>query len=85
MGRGVAVATSDRHPRLGQPQLRPDDVDDALPAAVQVEEGDAELLAILDQVGGHLLSERIAKGPNLRGGGDDVIDRREGPLRETDA
>ncbi len=32
--RGVAVAADDGHARLGQPQLRADDVDDALPVAV---------------------------------------------------
>ena len=39
----VAVAADDRHARLGQAQLRPDHVDDALVLVVQVVEADAEL------------------------------------------
>ena len=46
MRRGVAVAADDRHARLAQPLLRPDDVDDALVDAVDREIGDAELLHI---------------------------------------
>ena len=36
--RGVTVAADDRHARLGQPELRPDHMDDALATAVEVEE-----------------------------------------------
>ena len=37
MRRRMAVAAGDRHPRLRQPQLRPDDVHDPLRAAGQIE------------------------------------------------
>jgi len=46
VGRGVAVAAHDCHARLGQPLLRPDDVDDALTDIVHPEIGDAEALGI---------------------------------------
>ncbi len=44
VGAGMAVAADDGHPRLGQAQLRANDVDDPLLLAVQVVEGNAELL-----------------------------------------
>src|SRR3546814_2749217 len=53
--RGVAVAADDRHAGLGQPLLRPDDVDDALTDVVYREVRDAELL--------HVLFERLDLNP----------------------
>ena len=50
VGAGVAVAADDRHARLGQPQLRPDDVHDALPLVAQRVQLDAELGAVLLQL-----------------------------------
>ena len=42
VGRGVAVAADDRHPRLGDPELGPDDVHDALVLGAQrVDQGPA--------------------------------------------
>ena len=52
--RGVAVATRDRHARLGQPQLRPDDVHDALVGVAPAVERDAELPAVVLE-GAHLV------------------------------
>jgi len=80
----VAVATGDGHARLGQPKLRPDNMDDPLPAAVQIKEWDAELLAVSGQVDGHLLSHRVGEGTELRGGRNDVVDGRKGPLGVAD-
>ena len=42
----MAVAACQRHPRLGQAELRPDDVHDPLVHAVQAEKLDAELLDV---------------------------------------
>ena len=61
MRRGVAVAARDRHPRLRQPQLRADDVDDALRAARQVEQPDAGLAAVA------LERRRSSPRPSRRG------------------
>jgi hypothetical protein len=49
MRTGVAVAADDGHAGLGDAELRADDVDDTLLAAADVEEFDAELLAVLAQ------------------------------------
>jgi hypothetical protein len=47
---GVRVAADDRHARLGDAQLRADDMNDALIARVHVVELDAELGAVLRSV-----------------------------------
>ena len=44
--RGVAVAADDRHPRLREPELGADHVDDSLAAAAGRVQRDAELLAV---------------------------------------
>ena len=57
VGRGVGVAAHDRHARLGEPQLRADDVDDALVVAAEAVERDPELRAVrleLLDLGGRL-------------------------------
>ena len=46
VGRGVAVAADDGHPRLGEAQLGPDHVHDALVGVAHRVAGDAELLAV---------------------------------------
>jgi hypothetical protein len=51
VGRGVRVAADDGHARLGDAQLRADDVHDALIARVHVVELDAEVGAVLAQRG----------------------------------
>ena len=66
MRAGVTVAAHDGHARLGQAQLGPDDVHDALQRAEAILEADAELLAVaLERVElllgdgvGHRLVER---------------------------
>ena len=78
--RGVAVAARDGHAGLGQPELRADDVHDALPPAVEVEERHAEVLRVAHHVHGHLLGERIGVRPRLGRGRDDVVERGEGAL-----
>jgi hypothetical protein len=46
MGRGVRIPADDRHPRLRQPQLRADDVDDPLLGAAQRVDRHAELRGV---------------------------------------
>ena len=49
VGGGVGIAADDRHARLGEPELRPDDVHDALLGVVHRVERDAELRAVAPQ------------------------------------
>ncbi len=49
VGGGVAVAADDRHARLGQPQLRADDVHDALIAVAHLMQPNTELGAVAPQ------------------------------------
>ena len=49
MGRGVAVAADDREPGLGEAELGPDHVDDALAGVAHRVEADAELGAVAGQ------------------------------------
>ena len=51
VGGGVGVAADDGHARLGQAQLRADDVDDALPVRAERVERHAELVAVGLQLG----------------------------------
>jgi hypothetical protein len=69
VGGGVAVAADDRHARLGQPQLRADDVHDALVAVAHRREADAEL--------GRVLPERLdlRAADRVGDGGQDVEGR----------
>ncbi len=86
--RGVAVAAGDRHARLRQPELGPDDVDDALvlgAVAAGRPQLDAELPAVALERRRHLLGGEIDERPRLRAGRHDVIDRRERPLGIGDA
>ena len=75
VGGRVAVAADDGHARLGQPQLRPDDVDDPLAVRAEAEERDAELRGVapelLDLEGGLRVDDRQVP----RRGGRRVIRR----------
>ena len=78
---GVAVAAGDRHARLRQPQLRADHVDDALVAAVEIEQPDAVLAAVPLERGEHVLGHHVEERPPLIARRDDVIDGADGALR----
>ncbi len=84
MRRGVAVPARDRHRRLGQAQLRTDDVDDPLHAARKIEQANAGLAAVPFQRREHVLGHEIAERPPLIQGRDDMVDRRDRPLGELD-
>jgi len=75
----VAVAATDGGAGKGDPEFGADDVDDPLPAALDVIKGDAKLVAVgperLDLTPRHRLSDI-----ELVLGGDVVIDRRERKL-----
>ena len=64
VGGGVAVAADDGHSRLGQAELRADDVDDALVGAVQAHQADAKLAAVFLELANlleaHLVGESHA-------------------------
>ena len=81
----VRVAAHDRHARLGQAELRPDDVDDPLAGVAEAVERDPELAAVgvelLDLGGGHGIEEREAP----RGRRDGVVRRGDGPFGMADA
>ena len=77
---GVAVAARDGHARLGEAELGPDHVDDALLARRHVEQGQAEVLHVAVHVRGHVLRHRVGVGPRLIRRRDDVVERAEGPL-----
>ena len=49
VGRGVRVAAHDRHARLGEAELRTDDVDDSLLDVTERVQADAELRGVLAQ------------------------------------
>ena len=74
VGARVRVAAHDRHPGLGQPELRADDVDDALGGVADAVERDPELgavgLELVDLGERHLVDERQA-----------AIGRRDGMVR----
>jgi hypothetical protein len=82
--RGVAVAADDRVARLRDAQLRPDDVHDALPLRAQRVQLDAEVGAVLLQLGDLRGRGVVQDGdlpllvPGRRGRG--VIHRRHGAL-----
>ena len=81
----VRVAAHDRHPRLGQPELRADDVDDALCRVADAVERDAELRAVglelVDLGERHRVEERQA----AVGGRDRVIRGGDRLARPADA
>ena len=83
--RGVRVAAHDRHARLGQPELRPDDVDDALRRRADAVERDPELRAValeLADLRGGLQVEHRQVARRRR---DRVIGGRHGLGRTADA
>ncbi len=65
VGRGMRVAAHDRQARLGQPELRADDVHDALVGVAHRVQPDAELRAVLPQRldlgAGHRVGEWAAR------------------------
>src|SRR5581483_1653629 len=85
MRRRVAVAARDRHAWLREPQLRADDVDNALVVIREIVERNAEVATVALQRAHHRFRHRIGKRPLLIFGGDDVIDGREGAGRESHA
>jgi hypothetical protein len=97
--RGVRVAADDRHARLGDAELGPDDVDDALLVAAQRVDRDAELRAValerldlhaaelvLDQRGGRgAVGRRVVVGRRERAVGPADLAPGRGAGRRTPA
>ncbi len=82
--RRVRVAADDGHPRLGQPELGSDDVDDALAGVAQAMERDPEFGAVAGQLidlrCGHRIGHRQA--PRVRR--NRVVRRRDSSFRIAD-
>ena len=67
VGGRVRVAADDRHPRLGDPQLRADHVDDPLVLGAQRVERDPELLAVaLERLAPAPARARLGSAPQRR-------------------
>ncbi len=84
VGGGVAVAADDGHARLRQAQLRADDVDDAAVGAVEAEQRDAKVAAVLLQLGDLGRGHDVDDGQVQRRGGDAVVHRGHRLLRPPD-
>src|SRR5262249_21270315 len=86
VGRRVRVATDDRHAGLGEPELRPFHVDDALARAADVVERDAELFAVaaerLELRTADLVLDRLLGAPRV--GWHVVIGGRDGEVGAAD-
>ena len=83
MGAGMAIAADDGEAGEGEAEFGADDVDDALAAAAEVVEGDAELAAVLahgfDLAPGHGFVDIV-----LIDGGDVVVEGGEGEVGAAD-
>ena len=82
MGRGVGVAADDGHARLGHSLFGADHMNDALAGVIQSVQGDAELLAVVNQGVDLLFGKGVADGKSPSGGGHAVVDggqRQVGP------
>ena len=83
MGRGVAIAADDGEAGKGDPELRADDVDDALLFMAVAEERNTELFAILGK-GGELFTAEGGFIDRSAVGGDVVVDGGEGEIGPAD-
>ncbi len=73
----MAVAACERHARLGESQLRADNMDDALVHAVQAEEFHAELRDVSFQRLGEIFRLFVEKRPLAHVGGNDMVNGRK--------
>ena len=94
VGGRVAVAADDRHPRLGDPELGADHVDDALALGAQRVDRDLELLAVLFQrldldprqlVGDHPRDGGAVGGHVVVGGRERLVGPAHAPALEPQA
>src|SRR5262249_30875568 len=74
----MAVATGDRHPGLGESELRPDDVNDSLTVVVKAGQSYPELAAVALERRDHVLCDNVEERTLALQCRDDVIDRRKG-------
>ena len=80
VGRGVAVAADDGHPRLGEALFGSDHVDDSLPGIAHPEQANAELGAVLGEDLDLAPRDRIRDPQFEPRGRDVVVHRRDGEL-----
>src|SRR5688500_3619202 len=84
VGARMTIAASERHARLGQPELWTDNMHDALVDAVQTEKLHPELLDVSLQRPGEILRFLVEKWPLAQVRRHDVIDSRERSVAERD-
>ena len=77
----VTIATNDRHARLRQTKLRPNDVNDSLFGGVDVEELNAKLFAVSTECLDLIRGNGIGNWQTAIRGGDVVIDSAESEIR----
>ena len=80
VGRRVAVAAHDRHPRLGEAQLGADDVDDALPGRPHGVERDPVLGAVVGEGLQLAGGDGVGEGEVEADGGRVVVGRGQGEV-----
>ena len=76
----VAVAARDGHARLREPQLRPDDVDDALVRRCRGRRAECRTRGSSARAPSSSLRQHVGKRPPLVERRHDVVDGRERPL-----
>ena len=84
MGGGVAVAADQRHPRQGEAELGPDDMDDAVPPVAHRDVADAEPGAVLLQPGQLARGEPVGQRPVAKPGRHGMVgdgEVRAGPAQ----
>ena len=79
---GVGIATGNRRTRLSDALLGPHHVDDALMTRMGIEKSNVVLRTILAEFLDHALRERITVGLHRFVGRYNMVDRREGAVRE---
>ena len=85
VGRRVRIAADDRHPGLGEPELRSDHVDDPLVRRAEAMQRDGELAAVRLELGDLCRSHRIGHRQRPRVGRGGVVRRGDRPFGVTDA
>ena len=85
VGRGVTVTADDRHARLREAQLRPDDVHNALLGIVEVEQPDAKFATVFAQRVDLLFGNQVDDRQRPIGGRNVVIGRGDGQFGSSHA
>ena len=82
MGACMTIPAGQGHSRLGKPKLRPDNVNDPLPMAVQAVKFDAKLGDILLQGLQQFFGLGVQEGAGTHVRRHNMVNRGKGPLRK---